>query len=203
MGLYQTFDQIPVERRAASHPDLTIPAYAITDNAAFRELAKAKGFDAIATKASLVGSDPIPEFVPLDPAIVKRSGETPAQRAIDAADATALRQRERQELADAVARKAPASELENHPMFGETVRQMEAIQPTDTKPGYLSPEWRATRAFDFDGEPVVGYAPAIARLTEGAELFFKGRSGQAGASGVHRARPARGRQIHARRKDCR
>ena len=147
-----------------SAPEASIPAAVLADQEPFLALAQAKGFDALATRDSMVA---------IEPAIVKRTDGKAEQAATDAADAAALRQRERQDLADAVARKAPASDLLNSPLFADTVRQMEEIPETHKAPGYLSPEWRASREFDFDGEKVVGYEPAIARLTQDAETFSK------------------------------
>lgn len=61
-------------------------------------------------------------------------------------------------------------QFKDHPAIINAEKQMSEIMPTNTMPGYGTPEWAANRQFNFPNKDIVGYEDAV------DELYKRGRS---------------------------
>lgn len=64
-----------------------------------------------------------------------------------------------------------AAEIAEHPTVRQAYEQASRIALSTDLPGYGTPEFKASREFNFDGERVVGYEEATRRLIERARSF--------------------------------
>jgi predicted ABC-type ATPase len=65
-------------------------------------------------------------------------------------------------------------EVQKDPQIAAALEAMKAIPETYKRDNYGTPEYEQNRVFDFNGEKVVGYDAAVARLTDEAGRFSNG-----------------------------
>lgn len=84
---------------------------------------------------------------------------------------TTTPERDREDLSRLINTNAAPAEIAAHPVVKEALAY-NASRPSTTKlPGYGTPEFKANREYDFQGEKVKGYEPAISRLEQDAKAY--------------------------------
>ena len=58
-------------------------------------------------------------------------------------------------------------QFKDHPAIINAEKQMSELTPTNTMPGYGTPEWAANRQFNFPNKDIVGYEDAVDELYKG------------------------------------
>jgi hypothetical protein len=78
---------------------------------------------------------------------------------------------ERADIQGMLARDVPPEEIAAHPAIRRAVEEEQSRPRTSDLPGYGTPEFRAAREFNFDGQRVIGYDTAIERLANQARDY--------------------------------
>lgn len=79
--------------------------------------------------------------------------------------------RDREDLSRLINTKATPAEIATHPVVREAQAYNDSRPSTTKLPGYGTPEFKANREYDFRGEKVKGYEPAVARLEDDARAY--------------------------------